>query len=139
MIGVNKVILVGSLGGDPEFKQANGHSALCKFSVATNRKWKTPEGELKEHTEWHNVVLWGKAAENCSKYLHKGSKVYVEGRMERKEYMGKNGDKRFWVQVQAYMVNYLDSKMDKERVSMPQPQPQPTKTMEQPPSDDLPF
>lgn len=110
MIGINKAILVGNLGADPDFKEANGHNALCKFSVATSRRYTTRDGEQKEHTEWHKVAVWGKHAENCNKYLSKGSKVYVEGRMETREYNNKDGEKRYWHEINAFVVTFLDSK-----------------------------
>ncbi len=114
MIGVNKIILVGNLGKDPDFKEANGHDAMCKFPLATSRRWTTADGERREHTEWHNVVLWGKGAEHCARYLNKGSAVYVEGRMEHREYTNKEGKKAYWPQVKAFMVGFLDRKPGSE-------------------------
>ena len=112
MAGVNKVILVGNLGQDPEFKQLEDNNALCKFSVATARHWTDKQGNKQEATDWHNIITWGKQAHNCARYLTKGKQVYVEGRMERREYNDKDGHKKYHHQVQAYMVQFLGGKGD---------------------------
>lgn len=103
---VNKVILVGNLGTEPELKQTSGASQLCTFSVATSEKW-THEGEKKEKTEWHKVVVWGKLAENCAKHLNKGKKVYVEGKLATRSWEDDSGEKRYVTEVVASTVNFL--------------------------------
>ena len=112
MAGVNKIILVGNLGKDPEFKELEGDNAMCKFSVATPRRWTDRQGNKQERTDWHNIVTWGKQAHNCFRYLAKGKLVYVEGRMERKEYKDKDGRPQYFHQVQAYKVQFLGGKAD---------------------------
>ena len=77
---VNKVILVGRLGKDPEVKYTQGGTAVAKFTLATNEVWKDQNGEKQERTEWHNIVAWNKLAEICGQYLNKGGRVYIEGR-----------------------------------------------------------
>ena len=112
MAGVNKIILVGNLGRDPEFRELENDNALCKFSVATMRQWKDRDGNKQQHTEWHNIITWGKQAQNCHRYLTKGKQVYVEGRMERQEYKDKDGRPQYYHQVQAYMVQFLGGRGD---------------------------
>lgn len=112
MASVNKVILVGNLGQDPELKQLDGDNALCKFSVATTRKWKNKQGEQQEKTDWHNVITWGRQAHNCAQYLTKGKQVYVEGRMERRDYTDKDGVNKPFFQVQAHMVQFLGGRSE---------------------------
>ena len=81
MAGVNKVILVGNLGADPEMRYTAGGTAVCKFSMATSRKFTGKDGQKQEKTEWHRIVAWGKLAEICGQYLAKGKQVYIEGRI----------------------------------------------------------
>jgi len=83
---VNKVILIGRLGTDPELRYFDSGKALCNFSLATNRSWKDRNGESQERTDWHRIVTWSRLAENCSKYLEKGRKVFVEGRLETRNW-----------------------------------------------------
>ncbi len=108
---LNKVTIIGNLGQNPEIKDVNGQS-LTKFSVACSRKWKSKEGESKEHTEWVQVVCWGKLAELTGKYLNKGAKVYVEGRLQTRSWEGDDGIKRYATDVVALDVVFLDSKSD---------------------------
>lgn len=122
-MAVNKVILVGNLGRDPELKTLDNDNAVCKFSVATSRKWTDRKGQKQEHVDWHEVVTWGKQAHNCAKYLSKGKQVYVEGRTERQEYLGEDGKKRYSHKVQAYTVQFLQGGHTPEAAS-----PMPTRT-----------
>jgi len=102
-MSVNKAIIVGNLGKDPE-PIASGKG--CKFSVATNEKWKDKNGNFQEKAEWHQITCWGKTSENCVKYLSKGRQVYLEGRIETDEYE-KDGEKRYSTGITAFNVTFL--------------------------------
>lgn len=91
---LNKVMLIGNLGRDPELKMTPSGQALARFSVATTETWKNPQGEKQTKTEWHNVVVWGKQAEIAEKYLRKGKQVLIEGRIQYREYTDQSGAKR---------------------------------------------
>jgi single-strand DNA-binding protein len=105
--GVNKVILVGNLGRDPEMKYTAGGTALCKFSLATSEVFNDKEGKQQERTEWHNVVAWGKLAEICGQYLSKGRQVYVEGGLRTRSWDDQNGNKRYTTEINAREVQFL--------------------------------
>jgi single-strand DNA-binding protein len=107
MSGVNKVILIGNLGVDPEVKFISNGTAVCNFSLATNEKWKGKDGEMQEKTEWHRIVVWGKTAEACGKYLSKGRQVYIEGRLQTRHYDDKDGNKRYVTEIVAEDVQFL--------------------------------
>jgi single-strand DNA-binding protein len=99
---VNKVILVGNLGKDPEIKYTGGGTAVASITVATSENFKDKQsGEWQERTEWHNVVLWQRLAEIAEKYLNKGSKVYIEGRLQTRSWEDKQGQKRYTTEVVA--------------------------------------
>ena len=106
MAGVNKVILVGNLGRDPEVKYAQSGMAICKISVAVSERVKDGD-EWKEHTEWFRVTLFGKTAENAGQYLQKGRSVYVEGRLKTEKYKDKEGVEKTSTEVIASMVQFL--------------------------------
>ncbi|MGE5048426.1 MAG: single-stranded DNA-binding protein [Deltaproteobacteria bacterium] len=101
---VNKVILVGNLGRDPEVRYTPSGQAVANFTVATNEAWTDKAGQKQERTEWHRVVVWGKAAENCGEYLSKGRQVYVEGRLQTREWTNKEGAKQYTTEVVANPV-----------------------------------
>ena len=105
---MNKVILLGRLGSDPEFKATSG-GEMCKFSVATSEKFQS-DGEIKERTDWHKIVVWGKLAQTCSKYLTKGSQVAIEGRLHTRSWEDDRGKKKFVTEVIAEDVKFLDLK-----------------------------
>jgi single-strand DNA-binding protein len=107
---VNKVILIGNLGKDPELRYTSGGVAVATFSLATNESWKDPEGNTQERTQWHNVVAWRKLAEICGEYLKKGGKVYLEGRIQYRNYDDKNGVKRSVTEVVMDEMVMLDSR-----------------------------
>ena len=86
MASVNKVIVIGNLGRDPELRYTASGQPVASFSVATNERWNDREGKPQERTEWHRIVVWGKQAENCANYLQKGRPVYVEGRLQTREW-----------------------------------------------------
>lgn len=107
MSGVNKAIIVGRLGRDPELKYTQAGSPVCRLSVATDRKWKDQRsGEMKEETEWHRVTVWNKQAEACERYLAKGREVYVEGRLRTSSYE-QDGIKKYSTEIVAETVQFL--------------------------------
>jgi single-strand DNA-binding protein len=110
MGSVNKVILVGRLGADVDLKYTNNGRPVANLSVATSEVWKDKQsGEKKEKTEWSRVQVWGDLAENCAKFLAKGRQVYVEGKLQTREWEDKNGQKRFTTEVVASQVVFLGS------------------------------
>ncbi|MCG3173100.1 MAG: Single-stranded DNA-binding protein [Myxococcota bacterium] len=110
MASMNKVILIGNLGADPEYKVTSGGSPVMNFSVATTEKWVNKEGEPQEHTEWHKIVVWGKLAETCSRVLRKGMQVCVEGRLQTRKWQDQQGQNRYSTEVNAYTVIFLGSR-----------------------------
>lgn len=106
-MSVNKVILVGRLGQNPEVRYTPSGSAVANFSVATNEAWTDKSGQKQERTEWHRIVVWGKLAELCSQYLAKGRQCYVEGRLQTREWTDKDGVKKYSTEVQAQTVQFL--------------------------------
>ncbi len=108
---LNKVLLIGNLGKDPELSYTASGIAVAKFSIATNERWKDNEGNFQERTEWHNVIAWRKLAEICGQYLKKGSKVYVEGKLQTRSWDDKNtGQKRYATEVVADDLIMLDGR-----------------------------
>src|SRR4051794_26857535 len=104
---VNKVILVGNLGRDPEVRYTPGGQAVANFTVATNDSWTDKAGQKQERTEWHRIVVWAKLAELCGEYLSKGRQVYVEGRLQTREWTNKEGAKQYTTEVVANQVVFL--------------------------------
>lgn len=107
MGSVNKVILVGNLGADPELKYTPSNRPVCNLSIATNDVWKDKAGNKQEKVEWHRVNVWGEQAEHCSKYLAKGRTVYIEGRLQTRSWDDKDGKKRYSTEVVADRVVFL--------------------------------
>jgi single-strand DNA-binding protein len=99
MKSVNKVILLGNLTRDPELRYTEHSKAVCVFGLATNRSWTTETGEKREEPEYHRLVAWDKLAELCDKYLRKGRKVYVEGRLQSRSYTGQDGSEKFATEI----------------------------------------
>lgn len=108
---INKAILIGRLGKDVEVKKTANNMSLGRFSVATSEKRKV-NGGYADMTEWHNIVVFGKVAENCEKYINKGSQVYIEGRIQTKKWQDKEGRDRYTTEIVANTVQFLDSKKD---------------------------
>jgi len=106
-MSVNKVILVGNLGKDPELRYTASGTAVCNFSIATANKYKDKQGEWQESTEWHNIVVWAGLAEVCGKYLEKGKQVYIEGRTQTRSYDDRDGNKRYITEVVANEMQML--------------------------------
>lgn len=110
MASVNKVILVGNLGRDPEVRYIPSGSAVANFTMATTDQWKDPSGERKERTEWHRIVVWGKQAEIAGEYLRKGRQVYVEGSLQTREWTDRDGNKRYTTEVRAQRFQMLGNR-----------------------------
>lgn len=98
---VNKVILIGNLGGDPELRYTSSNMPVVNFTVATNESWVNKEGVREERTEWHRVIAWGRLAEICNEKLRKGSQVYIEGRIQTRSWEDQSGQKRFVTEIVA--------------------------------------
>jgi len=107
---LNKIMLIGNLGRDPEFNVTPDGTPVAKFSLAVSRTFKSRSGEKKEETEWFNIIAWRQLAEICEKYLHKGSKVYISGRLTTRKYTDKEGNQRTAVEVTAEDMEMLDTK-----------------------------
>ncbi len=151
--GVNKVILIGNLGQDPELRYTGSGTAVCNMRLATNENYKDRDGNLVEKTEWHNVVAWDRLAEICNEYLRKGSQVYFEGSLQTRSWEDRDGNTRYTTEVKAREMRFLDQRdptdaefnQDRGRSSFDQRapqqrQPQPSTeedTFE--PDDELPF
>ncbi|HEU4728087.1 MAG TPA: single-stranded DNA-binding protein [Kofleriaceae bacterium] len=105
--GVNKVILVGHLGADPDMRYTPSGQGVCELRLATSESWNDKNGQRQERTEWHRIVVWGKRAEVCSKYLSKGRQVFVEGRIQTRTYDDKDGNKRYITEIIANDVQFL--------------------------------
>ena len=113
MRGVNKVILVGTLGRDPETKTFPNGGSLTQFSIATTEKWKDKNsGEQNEHTEWHRITASNRLGEIAQQYLKKGSKVYIEGKLKTRQWTDQNGQERYTTEISANELQMLDSKGD---------------------------
>ncbi|OGO48397.1 MAG: single-stranded DNA-binding protein [Chloroflexi bacterium RBG_16_64_32] len=108
MAGLNKVMVIGNLGADPEMRYTADGNAMTSFRVAASRNYTAPDGERREETEWFSVVAWRKLAEQCSQYLQKGRRVYVEGRLRTRSWDTPEGQKRYRTEVVADRVLFLD-------------------------------
>jgi len=107
-MSVNKVILVGNLGRDPEVRATPSGQSVCNFSLATTERYTDRGGQQRDQTEWHNVVAWGKTADICGQYLKKGRQVYIEGRLTTRQYEAKDGTgKRYRTEIVAQRVQFL--------------------------------
>lgn len=107
MSSVNKAILVGNLGRDPELRQTSNNTSVCEFSLATSEKYTDSSGARQERTEWHRIIVWGRQGENAAKYLSKGRQVYVEGRIQYRDWEDKEGNKRTTTEIVAQTVQFL--------------------------------
>ena len=132
MRGLNKIMLIGRLGKDPEIRCTNGGQGVANFSIATDESWTDQAGQRQTRTEWHNIVAWGKLAETCGQYLKKGKLVYVEGRIQTRQWEDQHGVKRYTTEAVIHEMQMLEPKAD---ASAPPP-PRPAATD---PSDDVPF
>jgi single-strand DNA-binding protein len=140
MAGVNKVILVGNLGRDPEIRYTQSGQAVANFTLATSESYTSRDGKREERTEWHRIVVWGKTAENCAQYLAKGRTVYVEGRLQTREWEDKEGQKRRTTEVVAQTVQFLGGPRGSGGPSRDGGGSEAPSSDEQPPAgDDIPF
>lgn len=104
---VNKVILVGHLGQNPELRYTPSGMAVANFSLATNEYWTDKSGKKQERTEWHRIVVWGKQAEHCSQYLAKGRQAYIEGRLQTRKWQDKNSQTKYTTEIHAQTIQFL--------------------------------
>lgn len=109
MSGINKAIIIGRLGADPEVRQVSSGNSVATLSVATSEKWTDRDGQAQERTEWHRVIAWGKLADICGKFLAKGRQVYVEGRIQTRQWEDSQGQKRYTTEIVANTVQFLGS------------------------------
>jgi single-strand DNA-binding protein len=107
MASVNKAIILGNLGRDPELRSTTGGQSVCELAIATNERYKGKNDEWQERTEWHRVVVWGRQAENAAQHLSKGRQVYVEGRIQTRDWIDKDGNKRYTTEIVAQNVQFL--------------------------------
>lgn len=138
MASVNKVILVGNLGSDPEVRYTPSGRAVANFSLATTERYTNKEGEKEEKTEWHRIVAWARLGEICGEYLTKGSQVYIEGRIQSRSWEDRDGNKRYTTEIIAQAMQMLGgSRKGGEAASVEESHPS-----EEPisiPDDDIPF
>lgn len=109
-MSLNKAMIIGRLGQDPEVRYTQDNTAVANLSVATGEKYKDKNGEMKENTEWHRVVLWGRTAEIAQEYLKKGSQVYIEGKIQTRSWEDKDGQTKYTTEIKGYSLTMLDSK-----------------------------
>jgi single-strand DNA-binding protein len=142
MSGINKVILVGNLGKDPEVRHLEGGTAVAKFPLATTESYKNKEGQRISQTEWHNIVVWRGLAEVAGKYLNKGMQVYIEGKIKNRSWDDKDGNKRYITEIVADNMTILGRRDDtggatsESNTGTQTSEAQPSHANE---SDDLPF
>jgi single-strand DNA-binding protein len=144
MSGVNKVILIGNLGADPEVRYTAGGQAVANLRLATTERWINKSGERAENTEWHRVVAWGKLAETCGQYLQKGKQIYVEGKIRTRQWQDQTGQKRYTTEVVANNLVMLGragerAEMPEEGVTVPPDDGAGSGDLEAAADDDLPF
>ena len=141
MAGVNKVILVGRLGQDPELRYTPDGAAVANFSIATSIEWKDRDsGGKKEKTEWHRIVAWRRLGELCGEYLAKGRQVYIEGRLQTRDWQDRDGNKRYTTEIVATDIQFLgsrDSSGPRDGYGGPPPPDEPPQFDSQ--DDDIPF
>ena len=138
MAGVNKVILVGRLGRDPEVRYTPSGTAVANFSIATSEQWTNKDGEKQERTEWHKIVAWKRLGEICGEYLHKGSQIYIEGRLQTRDWEDRDGNKRYTTEVVAQNMQMLGS-AGKEGRAETTDERFPVEEPVTVPEDDIPF
>jgi single-strand DNA-binding protein len=107
---INKAIIIGNLGADPEIKYTQSDKKVATFTVATTEKWKGQDGQMQESTEWHRIVAWERLAEICGEYLAKGSRVYIEGKIQTRKWQDQDGNTRYTTEITAREMKMLSSK-----------------------------
>ena len=118
-MGVNKCIIVGRLGSDPELKTVTGGQTVCKFSIAVSESWVGKDGQKQDRVEWINIIAWAKLAENCGKYLAKGRECYVEGKLQTRNWEDTDGKKRYATEVVASNVQFIGGQAQAETSNKP--------------------
>lgn len=116
-MSVNKVIIVGRLGADPELKTLGSGQAVANFNLATSENWVDRDGQKQERTEWHRIVVWGKLAEICRQYLSKGRQVFVEGKLQTRSWEDQQGQKRYTTEIVASNVQFIGGANDRPQAS----------------------
>jgi len=104
---INKAILIGNLGADPEIRYTQDGTPVATFSIATTERWKDKDGQMQEQTEWHRIVAWRRLAEICGEYLNKGSRVYIEGKLQTRKWQDQNGNDRYTTEIVAREMKML--------------------------------
>ena len=142
--GVNRVTLIGNLGADPDIRQTNSGSTVANLRLATGEAWKDQQGQLQERTEWHRIILFGRTAEIARDYLRKGSKIYLEGRLQTRKWQDKDGRDQYTTEIVAQEFQMLDRKPgDHDHDDAPRPAPAPSAggqfDDDIPVDDDIPF
>lgn len=117
---INKIILIGRLGVNPEVRYTTSGMAVVNFTLATNEAWTDKNGQKQERTEWHRVVVWGKLAELCAQYLCKGKRAYVEGKLQTRQWQDKGGQIKYTTEVQAQVVQFLGADEEVKKLSSAQ-------------------
>ncbi|UCE66203.1 MAG: single-stranded DNA-binding protein [Candidatus Zixiibacteriota bacterium] len=141
MASVNKAILIGNLGADPELRYTASGTAVAGFNMATTERYKDKNGELQERTEWHSIVCWGRLGELANEYLRKGRSVYIEGRIQTRNYEDKDGIKRYRTEIVAQQMQFLGGRAQGDQPSAPSETASPAPSESELPADDddLPF
>jgi single-strand DNA-binding protein len=138
MASVNKVILLGNLGADPEIRYTPSGTAVANFRLATHEQWTNKNGEKEERTEWHRIVAWARLGEICGEYLHKGSQIYIEGRLQTRPWEDRDGNKRYTTEIVALAMQMLGGPRkggEADAVEERYPSEEPITI----PDDDIPF
>ena len=138
MLGVNKVILVGNLGADPEVRYSSTGTPVTTFRIATSENWTNKDGQRETRTEWHRIVTFGKLGEICAEYLSKGKQIYVEGRLRTRSWEDRYGNKRWITEVVAQTIVMLGTAPEQGR-GLPPEVPPPPEEVSPPDEDDIPF
>jgi len=146
MASVNKAILIGNLGRDPEVRYTPSGTAVANFSLATTENWTNRDGEQQSRTEWHRIVAWGRLGEICGEYLSKGSQVYIEGSIQTNEWEDQEGNKRKTTEIRAWRMQMLGARAQGEPLSNESFGPEPEEASSEPGTasgnpteDDIPF
>lgn len=139
MASVNKVILVGNLGAEPEVRYTPSGKAVASFNLATREQWTGKDGEKTEKTEWHRIVAWARLGEICGEYLHKGSQVYIEGRLQTRTWEDRDGNKRSTTEIVAQTMQMLGSPSSRGGAAKTKEERFPDEEPISVPDDDIPF
>lgn len=135
MASVNRVILIGNLGKDPDLRYTPTGQPVAKFPIATSERWKDKDGQFQQRTDWHNIVAWGRQAEICKEYLKKGSPVYIEGRIQSRSYDDKDGNRKYITEIIANRIQMLGKKGEEPASEGEVSEPEAEETQ----GDDIPF